>query len=221
MSLNRYAFLALHFLIPAALVVGCVTRKTDTDNPVSTTSSGTTTGSTTTGAGGGGGGGQGGAGGGSSCVGVTGTGKTAAACDQLNISPTQGATQQCGPTMDQDPPGYTACGRAYAIFIAGSAEYFTDCLATIEVGMACDAALAQACLTDTIDATCDAQEIADACALLETQCGSPIEQAQCAHDLRPINNAGLTELTDCINTADPQLTCQEAFDQCYGTVMPL
>lgn len=220
MSLNRYAFLALHFVIPAALVVGCVTRKTDTDNQVNTGSSGNTT-SSSTGAGGAGGGGQGGAGGGVSCVDATGTGKTAAVCDQLNIAPAMGASQQCGPNMDEDPPGYTACGRAYTIFIAGAAEYFSDCLSAIEVGMACDATLAQTCLTDTIEATCDAQAIADVCTSFETQCGSPIEQVQCAHDLRPFSNAGLTELADCINTADPMLTCQEAFDLCYATVLPL
>lgn len=224
LSMNRIAFIALYVAVPAALVVGCVTKQTDTENDINTgTTSSTTTTSSSGDGGSGGSGGQGGSGG-ASCVGVEGTGQTEAACDALNISPTQGASQQCGATGDQDPPGYLGCKRAYTVFIPGAAEHFTACLATIGVGLACDVEPAQTCLDDTIAATCDDPAIAAACAQIQTDCGGDINQEQCASELRPFSDAGLADLATCMTdelASDPAATCQQAYDTCYQTVLPL
>jgi len=126
--------------------------------------------------------------------------------------------------MDQDPPGHIGCHRAFTVFIPGSAEHFAACLATIGVGFACDLEPAQTCLDSTIAATCDDAAIAEACTSIQTDCGNEIDQVQCATELRPFSNAGLADLATCMTdtgNADPTLSCQQLYDTCYQTVLPL
>jgi hypothetical protein len=150
---------------------------------------------------------------------MVGTGQTAADCDALAISPTQGAPL-CGAAMDQEPPGYQACKSAFAVFIPGAAEHFKACLAQIAQASACDITEAQACLDATIAATCDDQAVTDACAGLQTSCGDVIDQAQCTTELGPFTSGSLTYMADCV-TNSAAATCQEKYDGCYQMTQPL
>jgi len=226
---SRLAYLTI--LGSAALLMGaCIIKSTTTDDDTHTT----TTTTTPTGEGGSGGsiatGGSGGVGGeistggsgGASCVDATGSGMTVAACDQMNITPEThgGAATGCvAPNYDQDPPGYLVCVRGFEIYNDGQVEDLQACLASIGVQDACDEALATGCVDQMYNDACPRQEIVDACNTMQAQCDpDPFDAAQCAGDLNPFSDAGLTELTDCINNADPGLTCQEAYDLCFQTV---
>ena len=217
---HRSAFLALCFLVPAALA-GCTVKDTETETPINTTadatssSSGGQGGNGGDGGTGGGTGGTGGTGGGTTeCVDAQGTGQTAGACDEMNIAPAQGATQ-CGA---EGGPGYRTCGRGFVIFNPGQAEYLYSCLSTIGVQNACDVPPVQDCITKMYETACASTEIPAACESMSMQCGG-LDVATCTTDLNPFSAAGLQEIVDCINNSDPNLTCQEAYDACYPQVM--
>ena len=58
------------------------------------------------------------------------------------------------------------------------------------------------------------------CGEIKTTCvGDPFNADTCAKDLNPFSDAGLKELSDCINATDPAISCQAAFDACYNEVL--
>jgi hypothetical protein len=214
----------------ALLMGACIIKSTTTDDDTHTT---TTTTTTPTGEGGSGGsvvtGGSGGTGGqistggsgGVSCVDATGSGVTAAACDEMNITPVAhgGQAMGCGPNYDEDGPGYVVCVRGFEIYTAGQAEDLQACLALIGVEDTCDEAVATACVEQMYNDACPRQDIVDACAGIQTQCGAdPFDAEQCAADLNPFSDAGLDEMTACINSQPVEMSCQDAYDACIQTV---
>jgi hypothetical protein len=225
---TRHASLALHFLLPVALFAGCVVTTaddTDTDvgqaggsGPASSSTTTTTSASSGGGEGGGGGGGEGGGGG---CVDAIGTGQTVAACDELNIAPAQGASQQCGDGRDELPIGYRLCKGGFSIFAAGHAEDLVACLAAIGVQDACDAAPAQSCFDEMFNDACTRANIAEACNVIATSCAAndTFDAGQCALDLNPFSADGLAQLQTCFNGQPDTVSCQTAYDDCYGQIV--
>ncbi len=234
LALNRLASLALHFVIPAALLTGCVVKKVDSDDDhhnssTNTSGSGTTGSGGSGGSGGGGqggsGGGQGGSGGGEtcspsypSCVGQTAQcAYDTDSCTRLNIAPEQGATQCVSEPMQQ-PLGYRLCNQAFTQFNPGAAEYLYTCLETIGVQYACDVEPVQTCINEVWTDACVSDTITQFCTDVLLPCG--IEQAACGEDLKVFSDSGLDALVTCINDeADPQLSCPEAYDFCYTKAM--
>jgi hypothetical protein len=215
----------LTILGSAALLLGaCIIKSTTTTDDDTHT---TTTHTTSQGAGGsvptGGSGGIGGeipTGGSTSCVDATGTGVSVSACDDMNITPPpQGQSMLCGQNYDQPPPGYLVCQLGFGIYTAGQAEDLAACLAQIGVEDACTEELVVACVDQTYNDACTQQDVIDYCDGIATTCEpDPFDAGQCASDLNPFGQAGLSEINDCINNADPNLTCQEAYDLCFQTV---
>ena len=215
----------------ALLMGACIIKSTTNDDDDTHT---TTTTTTPTGEGGSGGstvaGGNGGVGGqiptggsgGESCVDSTGSGVTVTACDQMNITPEThgGAATGCvAPNYDQDPPGYLICVRGFEIYTDGQAEDLQGCLGLIGVQDACDAVLATACVEQMYVDACPRQEIVDTCNSIQATCDpDPFDAVQCAGDLNPFSDAGLTEMTDCINGQPVEMSCQDAYDACFQTV---
>ncbi|MGK4001292.1 hypothetical protein WMF31_01605 [Sorangium sp. So ce1036] len=242
---HRHRFLALTLALPAAIHAGCVVRAADTDNDVEqTTGPGVTSTTSTTGGGYGGDGGYDGEGGYGGDGGYDGEGGqggdggqggeggqdgacvpewdgdlTVEACDELNISPAQGATRQCGDTRDEDPIGYRLCTRGFAIFGPGHAADLVDCLSDIGVQDACDQAPAEACLNRMYANACTGQAAAT-CDAIVVGCNSqPFDVDQCERQLNPLSDAGVDELVGCINETDLNVSCQQAYDDCYRYVM--
>ena len=215
----------LTILGSATLLLGaCIIKSTTSTDDTHTT---TTHNTTSQGAGGsvptGGSGGTGGeisTGGNASCVDATGTGVAVSACDDMNITPPpQGQSMLCGQNFDQPPPGYLVCQRGFSIYTAGQAEDLQACLAQIGVQDACTDELVIACVDQMYNAACTQQDVIDFCNGIATSCNpDPFDAGTCASDLNPFGQAGLSDITDCINNADPGLTCQEAYDQCFQTV---
>ena len=223
LALNRLPFVALHFIIPAALVTGCViTDKVDTDHDHDN-SSGNTSGPTSGSGGSGGSGGQGGSGGGEeicaptypTCVGETAQCSfNTESCTKLNIAPEMGATQCDNEPMGQ-PPGYRVCNKAFSQFHAGAAEHLYTCLYEIGVQNACDTDPVQTCMNEMFDEACaPSAAITEACTDLASQCPG-VEATTCADDMKIFSIEGFGDLVTCINESDPNLTCQEAFEGCY------
>jgi hypothetical protein len=217
---HSYASLALYLVLPAALVGGCVvaSEPSDTDTDIDQTSTSASSG--TSGSGGSGGStGQGGYGGQGVCVGADGTGQTVAACDTLNISPTQGASRQCGVGLNEDPFGYVFCKRAFTLFTPGQTEDLVACLATIGVQSACDAQPVQDCVDQMYAHACTYTAISETCSQISTQCSTStdpgINVELCIAQLNPFSSSGLQQLVDCMDpTNNPDLTCQQAYDTC-------
>ncbi len=214
------------------LWAGCTVKEVDTNNQSGSTTGGNTTSTTSSSSGGGEGGGSttstttgnGGSGGGAGCVGEAGTGQTAAACDTMLITPSsQGgpASSNCGPNMDEDPPGYGACLLAFDLYTEGSFENFQACLAliTVEPVNACDINQVSDCVTKVYDEACDSADVAAVCDGLGTGCATdPFDVAKCKDDLRPFSNAGLQIYADCFNGKPIDVTCQDAHDQCFAEI---
>jgi len=220
----------------AAFMSGCIVIGNPNDNSggsggsggretvgVTTTGTGGTGGTGGQSTGGGGTGGSGGAGGGTSCVGPDEGGATVASCDAMNITPaTQGGSaSQCtdmGATFN--PPGYDLCKHIFDIYTKGAASYVQSCLSKIgvEPANACDQAQVDACATSVYAAVCPNATAASTCQTIGSSCstaGQAFDTQLCQTSLNPFNDTAITDLVGCFNTADPTLTCQAAFDDCY------
>lgn len=224
------AFLALHFLLPAAIVAGCTIKNSPTDRDVDESSTGPGTGGSDGTGGSGGTGGTGGSGGTGGpddfCVGEVGKGDTVAVCDDMAISPENGASQQCGDGKNEDPYGYRLCKRGFTTFAGGHAENLFSCLDTIGVQDACDFELANDCLTLMFDDACEAKAFnaQSECTTMSSACASGSDPGfdvnACILDVNPFNSATLTSLKVCINDEAPAtLSCQEAYDFCMDKIM--
>ncbi|WP_437555604.1 hypothetical protein WME97_42675 [Sorangium sp. So ce367] len=232
---HRHSFLALTFILPA-IYTGCVVTTEDTDNEVDqTVGPGVTHGSTSSGGDGGDGGqggtggdggtggtggtgGQGGTGGSDACIEASDGNLTVAACDELNISPAQGATSQCGANRDEDPIGYGLCKHGFAVFSSGHAADLVDCLSDIGVERACDVDPVQACMNRTYANACphQADEICDT---ISDFCDAgTFDTAKCAAQMNPLNRDAADDLVACMND-NPNVSCQEAYDACYEEIM--
>jgi hypothetical protein len=223
---KNYIFLGIQAFATIGLLSGCII----TESPTGTTGAGgspvTTTATTGEGGAGVGGGttgttGTGGTGG-AMCVGETGNGQVAD-CDNLNITPANqggGASSSCGPNLNEDPPGYGLCTRGFTLFNPGAATTLVKCLATIGVQDGCKLPPLQVCVDKMFNEQCEIASIKESCQGIKTVCGAdPFDAMQCAKDLNPFSDAGTKELADCINKADPALTCQKAYDDCYTQVL--
>lgn len=207
-----YGFLGFQALVAIGLLGGCVVQSTG-----STGTGGTDVKTTVTV----GVGGAGGAGGGD-CVGETGT-AVIADCDHLNITPPShggGATASCGATLDQEPPGYGLCTLSFTLFNPGATTTLVECLKTIGVESRCKEEPLQACIDKAYEAECPIAAVQTDCDGIKTTCGTdPFDAVQCAKDLNILSDEGLMKLSDCINTADPALTCQQAYDGCRDKIL--
>jgi hypothetical protein len=214
---NRHTFFALCFIVPTALFAGCVVKDVDTDKQVDTTSNNSS--ANTSGSGGSGGTGQGGSGGASGCVDeVADNVITAAQCDDLAISPAQGATQCVNEPMQQGP-GYRMCNWQFQYLHEGAIEYVYDCLDLVGVQNACDLEPAQTCIDDLYANLCGIPDrITQLCTDMATSCGAngddSLDVELCSNQLAPFSDDGVILLGTCIDMADPMLTCGEAYDQC-------
>ncbi|WP_437738914.1 hypothetical protein [Sorangium sp. So ce1335] len=228
---HRHSFLAFTLIFPA--LYGCVVSSTDTDNDVEqATGVGVTSSSSTGGddgeggwggddgeggwGGDGGWGGEGGGGGGQgggACVDYADGNLTVAACDELNISPTQGATSQCGDNRNEEPIGYGLCQHGFVIFAPGHAADLVDCLSDIPVQEACDEPPVQECM-DRVYANACPDQAEEICEAIEGACDDTFETATCNAQLNPFNRSTKEALVDCMN-ADDQVTCKQAYDACY------
>jgi hypothetical protein len=220
-----YIFLGFHAAVAIGLLSGCVVT---TGSGTGGTPAATTTAAATTGGGGEGQGGEvgvggstttTGAGGAAGCVGETGK-AVIADCEKLNIAPAAGASSSCGVKMDEAPPGYGLCKRGFDLFNPGANANLVACLATIGVQDECKTDPLQTCVDKMFKDECVIPAIATACDSIKTTCGAdPFDAATCATDLNPFSDTGLMEMSDCINNADPTLTCQAAYDGCYTQVL--
>jgi hypothetical protein len=241
---RKNSSIALSLLASALLFAGCIIREGDIDDPdPDPTGNNNTTQSTTTGTGGAGGaggesagvggtggmggeGGMGGAGGASACVGPDGSGLDVKSCDNMNITPVpQGsAAKICEPnggTAGSDPPpGYAVCQHGFEVFNGGPAENLQKCLGNIgvEPANACDPKQVQACVNKMYEATCSVESVTKYCednAKLCESVGQTLNAAQCAYELKPFNSVTIGKYEECFNNADPNLSCQQAHDDCY------
>ncbi|WP_437283728.1 hypothetical protein WME90_41280 [Sorangium sp. So ce375] len=232
---HRPSFLALSLLLPAVFT-GCVVTTADTDNDVEQTSGpGVTHGSTTSGGDGGHdgsttsggdggqggsttGGGDGGQGGGDACIEASDGNLTVDDCEDLNIAPAQGATSQCGPNRNEEPSGYALCKRGFAIFAPGHAADLVDCLSDIGVQNACDEDPPQQCVSRIYLNACPDQAVA-ICNVISGSCDAgTFDAASCAKDMNPINTATQEDVVECMNN-NLDVTCQQAYDTCFGEVL--
>ncbi|AUX47890.1 hypothetical protein SOCE26_094160 [Sorangium cellulosum] len=247
--LARHRLLALTLIFPAAAYGGCVITSDGPDDPLdppttSSTSSGGDGGwggddgdggdggwggDDGDGGDGGWGGDDGGDGGGGSdtgaCIAAGNSTVDVEACEDLAIAPASGAHAQCGEDRDEEPIGYRLCKRAFTLFAPSHAADLVDCLSDIGVQYECDIEPVQECLTEMYENACPNQalelcnEITEQCIDLEDETFNP---GQCAVDLNPFSDAGVTELGDCMNEgfgADENLTCRAAYTDCYQIVM--
>jgi hypothetical protein len=228
---NLFGFFGLGSLLTIGMLGGCIiTTATGSGGSGGGTSSGQggeptgtggeNVGGSTTGTGGMGTGGSGGNGG-ADCVGVEGP-HTVVDCDNMNITPKThggGAAVACGDNLDQEPPGYLVCVHAFTIFTTGAASDLQDCLALIGVEDQCTDSKWQACIDAMYADVCASQDIANACADIANACGAdPFDTTQCANDLNPFSNKGLTLFQDCFNGL-PNEPCQSAYDTCVTEVL--
>ncbi len=232
LSTKNYVLLGFQAAVAIGLLSGCVITSSPTggssggggggsggsggsDATVTSTVGATTT--TTTGVGGGTTTTSGT--GGTACVGETGTAMVAD-CEKINIAPAAGASSSCGPNLNEAPPGYGLCKRGFDLFNPGAATNLVSCLGKIGVQDECKTDPLQACVDGMFADECVIASIATSCGGIKMTCGNdPFDAAKCATDLNPFSDAGLTELSTCINSADPTLTCQAAYDKCYTEVL--
>lgn len=231
--------------VSLAALGGCTVKEVDTDNDVETsansgavTSTSVTTGGGDGGAGGatagtgtGGAGGEGGAGGAATgtgggepaCFGETGTGKTAASCDEMNITPAPNgpASSSCGEGLNEPPPGYGACIHGFSIYTAGSAENFQACLSEIgvEPANACDIDLVAECVGKVYEEACENAYANEVCDTIAEVCGADTFNAgTCKADLVPFSKAGVDTLVECVNAQPQEVSCQDAYNTCFDEV---
>lgn len=181
--------------------------------------SSTGVGGDTTGVGGAGGGdattGAGGFGGDPYCLDGQGTGETAEMCEELAIAPATAGMCDDG----WEPLGYAACHRSFEIWEGGFAEELALCLATIPAEDACLEDPVLDCVENLYVDTCEITYIEDTCQSWAATCseyGDSLDATECYADLTPFNDAGITELTDCMNEIDA--SCQERYDICFDEV---
>jgi hypothetical protein len=220
LSRKNYILLGTQAFVAIGLLSGCIVTET-------TSGSANTGGRATVTVGVGGESGEGGAGvggsggfGGGGCVGETGD-SVVADCDKLNITPPShgGGSKLCGDAFDQEPPGYGLCTLGFQIFTAGASSVLVPCLATIGVQDACNQPPLDACIDEMYNALCASEAIATACGDIKTSCGAdPLDAVQCAKDLNPLSETGVMVFGKCMNDADPNLNCQEAYNACYAQV---
>lgn len=223
---KNYIFLAVQASVAIGLLSGCVITSSPTGSGGTSGDTTVTSAAATTGGGGQGGAGVSGStsgtGGSVACVPETGVG-VVADCNNLNITPKSGggaASSSCGDTLDQDPPGYGLCQRGFNIFNAGAATNLVACLGTIGVQDQCNIPPLQVCIDKMFVEECVIASIGTLCGEIKTTCvGDPFNTDTCAKDLNPFSDAGLKELSDCINATDPAISCQAAFDACYNEVL--
>jgi hypothetical protein len=224
---KNYIFLGFQASIAISLLSGCVITESPTgaggtSSDATTTTTAATTAAATTG-------GEGGTvatgtttgTGGTTCVGEDGD-ATLIDCDSINISPKAGASSSCGPNLDEAPPGYGLCQRGFTIFNTGAATNLRDCLATIGVQDECKTDPLQVCVDKMFNDECVIPSIATSCGEIKTACDAaadPFDTAKCTADLNPFSDAGLKELSDCINQTDPAINCQTAYEGCYTQVL--
>ena len=122
-----------------------------------------------------------------------------------------------------DPLGWGVCHRGHAIYTQGAWEVLQGCLSEISVAPAdaCDPDLVDACLDDMYEAACERPTNDAFCESFATQCGDGTVNVElCQTELRPFSDAGISDLTSCINDeADPALDCGGAYDFCIGEVL--
>lgn len=163
----------------------------------------------------------------SACVDVKSTGLDAKSCDNMNITPFSAggpAMSICdasGGTAGRDPPpGYAACQRGFEIFNQGPAENLQRCLGAIgvEPPIACDPRRVQRCMNEMYDSTCAGAQVTKYCNDNARECkstGQTFDAVKCAYELKPFNAKTISAYEACFNNADPNLTCQQAHDNCY------
>ena len=219
---KNYIFLGLQTFAAIGLLSGCIITTETTGTTGAGGSSSVTTAAATTGTEGVGVGGGTTGTGGAACVGKTGDGLLID-CDDLNITPVShggAAASKCGPNVNEEPPGYGLCTRGFTIFNQGAATTLVKCLATIGVQDECKTDPLQVCVDQVYADQCEVVSIKESCEGFKTACGTdPFDAAQCAKDLNPFSDAGTKEIADCMNTAAPALTCQQAYDGCYTSVL--
>lgn len=220
LSRKNYIFLGVQASVAIGLLAGCVVTTGPTGSGGSTETTSTTTATTTTvGSGGSTSATTTSGTGGSGCVGEDGK-AVVADCELLNIAPASGASSSCGPNLNEPPPGYGLCKRAFDLFNPGAASNLVACLGTIGVQDECKTDPLQACVDSMFKQECVIATIATSCDGIKTTCGAdPFDAAKCATDLNPFSDMGLTELSDCINKTDPAISCQAAYDACYDQVL--
>jgi hypothetical protein len=181
-----------------------------------------------------GGSGVGGTGGGA-CVGEDGV-ETGAACTDPTKLPIAAGASACNGPPDygvggnEPPPGIDVCGRIYEIYKGGSADAFLDCAEDIgvEPASACDGDQLQACVTFAHESTCVDDFIVTSCKDIEDQCAgfgdTTLTDAPntgiCEFLLRPFNDTGYAEWSDCATEAlmDETVTCLEGVTGCWDQV---
>lgn len=255
--LSRKNFsLALSLFGSAILFAGCIIKEGDIDDPVPTTTGNSTQSGGNGGNGGdggnggaagdpsggvGGGGGAGGTGGASAeCLLDEPTVKDVKSCDNMNISPSVGASSICedyageqpdgkgpnnsGITGMQAPPGYTYCVRGFDIYTQSAATYFQGCLSMIGVEVACDWDVAHECrskLYTEIENKCPDHlaKAKELCAGYDKACTDIGDNSMagkldlCAGLLAPLSTTASEKLNMCLDT-DPGATCSERLDNC-------
>jgi hypothetical protein len=160
-----------------------------------------------------GGAGEGGAGGDPyECNDGVGYGSTVALCDALPMSPDNAGLCDDGyPAM-----GYDACVRVYDIWDVGHAEQLADCLADVAPADFCAPEPFSNCVGEAYAFACYSDYIADNCSYWNDLCfeeGDALDVSKCTNDLQPFSEAGLYELSDCMNSIEG--TCQERYDLCF------
>jgi hypothetical protein len=255
--LSRTNFsLALSLLGSAVLFAGCIIKEGDFDDPPPTTTGNSTQSGGNGGNGGdggsagdptGGGGGAGGAGGAGGSGGASAaclldepTVKDVKSCDNMNISPSTGASKICeayaGESPDGDgpnnsgitgmlaPPGYTYCVRGFDIYTVSAAAYFQDCLSMIGVQDACDWDVAHECrskMYTEIENKCPDHlaKAKELCVAYDAACKEQGDTSMmdkldlCAGLLAPLSSKAGDQLNMCFDT-DPGVTCFERLDNC-------
>jgi hypothetical protein len=73
-------------------------------------------------------------------------------------------------------------------------------------------------MSEMYDSTCAVAQITKYCndtALMCKSAGQTFDAAKCAYELKPFNATTISAYEACFNTADPNLTCQQAHDNCF------
>lgn len=147
-------------------------------------------------------------------------GWTKASCNGSNV-PIEAAADNCGPNVDEVPPGKGICALGYDLYKLGAAQALEDCLATIgvEPANACDESKVAACTQAMYEGACDDPASDEVCDNMKTACAAdPFGSVGCKDDLRPLNSAALEQFVDCFN-AKPNDPCQTAYDTCMDDLL--
>ncbi len=164
------------------------------------------------------GGSSGGGGGDPYCNDEFGSGQTAAICDGLAVAPSTS-----GMCDYHAPLGYLACQRGFEVFAAGQAEDLAACIGNIQPYDACDESPVTKCVAKMYDNACTNSYVANTCASWGAVCSdngdNSFDVNMCETDLNPFSDAGLNELTECMNSKTGN--CQDRYDYCIDQVVTL